>query len=159
MVESYGAAEVFDYSSPEVGKVIRAQTGGKLRHTLDCITGKESVTHCYEAIARTGGRYACLEMCPPEWKTRNAVKAKFVMALEVFGEEVKLSEGYERPASGEKHEQAVRHYSVFQKLLNEDRLKAHPVQLVEGGFEGIVEGLKLLKSGTVSGKKLVVLLP
>lgn len=39
--------------------------------------------------------------------------------------------------------------------MDERSLRPHPIQIVEGGLEGIVKGLEMLKIG-VSGKKLVL---
>lgn len=52
----------------------------------------------------------------------------------------------------------MRWFKSFQALLDEGKLRAHPVEVLPGGFEGIQNGLKMLKSGSVSGKKLVVCL-
>ncbi|KAI1638953.1 zinc-binding dehydrogenase [Biscogniauxia mediterranea] len=158
LVKAYGAQAVFDYTSPDVAREIRSYTKGRLRHALDCITCQESTTCCFNAIGRPGGRYACLEACPAEWKTRDAVKAEFVMSLEVFGKEVKLGGEYGRPADPEKHDMATEFVKVFQRLFNEGSIKPHPVEIVGQGFDSVLKGLTTLKSGGVSGKKLVVLL-
>lgn len=137
-------------------------TGGRLGHVLDCIVDPESVACSYASIGRVGGRYAGLERCPDEVRARatqrRAVRAEFVMGLEVFGKKVALPGEYGRPASDEKYKKAVRHFRMFQRLLDEGKLKAHPVQIVEGGLAGILDGLQLLSKGLVSGKKLIILI-
>jgi hypothetical protein len=35
-------------------------------------------------------------------------------------------------------------------------LKAPPLQVIEGGFDGLLEGLDLLRQNKVSGRKLVL---
>lgn len=87
-----------------------------------------------------------------------AVHAKFVYALEIFGQPISLGEGYDSEGSTELYEFAVSWYKTFQGLMDDGKLRAHPVQLLEGGFEGIMEGIKLLRTGSVSGKKLVCLI-
>lgn len=155
LAKSFGAEHVFDYSDPETANVIRKLTGNKLRHALDCITDKDSVALCYAAIGRMGGKYASLELCPEELQTRKAVQAKFVYALEIFGQLISLGKGYDSEGSAELYEFAVSWYKVFQGLMDDGKLRAHPMQLLEGGFEAIMEGIKLLRTGSVSGKKLV----
>lgn len=49
-------------------------------------------------------------------------------------------------------------YKTVQRLIDDGKLKPSPVRLLPGRFEGIIEGLKMLKEGTISGQKLVVLL-
>lgn len=158
LAKSFGAEHVFDYSDPETANGIRKLTGNKLRYALDCITDKDSVVLCYAAIGRMGGKYASLELCPEELQTRKAVQAKFVYALEIFGQPISLGKGYDSEGSAELYEFAVSRYRMFQEVMDDGKLRAHPVQLLEGGFEGIVEGIKLLRTGSVSGKKLVCFL-
>ncbi|KAI1457379.1 zinc-binding dehydrogenase family oxidoreductase [Annulohypoxylon moriforme] len=158
LVRSYGASAVFDYAAKDTPDAIRKYTGARLKYVMDCIADETSVACCYAAVQRAGGFYTALELVPEEsLRKRRAVKASFIMAPEVFGKEVKLSGGYERPASEEKHQVAVRMFGVVQKLLDEGKLKAHPIQMLEPGLEGILDGLALLKSGSVSGKKLVAI--
>lgn len=126
---------------------------------MDCITDKFSVACCYAAMARTGGRCVTLEMCSEDMKPkRRSIKQEFILALEIFGKAVQLSKGYERDASPALHEFAVRWYEIFQRLFNDGKLRAHPLQVLDNGFEGILQGIELLKSGSVSGKKIVCIL-
>lgn len=157
LVRDRGASAVFDYSAPDVAADIKAHTSGRLRYVLDCISTPESAAVCYGAIQRPGGRYASLELVPAELLARRrAVRAGFVLAAEAFGEDIELGyEGYDRPASGEKHGLAVRSLGVLQGLLDSGRLRAHPVEVLEGGLQGVAGGLDLLAAKGVSGKKLV----
>ncbi|KAH8779756.1 zinc-binding dehydrogenase [Diaporthe sp. PMI_573] len=153
----YGATSVYDYTDPETPSRIRAETGGDLEHVLDTITDAGSVACCEAALSRSGGVLATLERCPDELRTRRAVDARFVIALEVFGKGFDLGpEGYARPASDEKRKAAARWFRVFQRLLDDGELRAHPVKVLEPGFGSIIKGLELLKSRSVSGYKLVV---
>lgn len=159
LVRSYGATAVFDYSALDTALAIRELTGGRLSHVLDCIADRESISCSYKAIGRVGGRYAGLERFPDEVRTivaqRRAVKPEFVMGLEAFGKRVELPGEYGRPASKERHQIVVRYFRMFQRLLNEGKLKPHPIQVIPGGLAGIVDGIQLLQKGVVSGKKLV----
>ncbi|RYP43820.1 hypothetical protein DL768_009653 [Monosporascus sp. mg162] len=135
LAKSYGAEAVFDYSSQNA-----SDSGG-------C---------CYQAIGRTGGSYAALELVEDELRTRGAVKYDFVMALDVFGRDVELHSGYGRDPSPEQYHAAVEWFTMCQELLSRGKLRAHPVQVINGGFDAILDGLRLLKKGAVSGKKLVI---
>lgn len=44
---------------------------------------------------------------------------------------------------------------VMQALLDEGKIKSHPVSVGMGGLDGVLGGLEELKGGKVSGKKLV----
>ncbi|KAI0799426.1 zinc-binding dehydrogenase [Xylaria sp. FL0064] len=159
LVKLFGASEAFDYSSKDIGNIIRAKTEGRLRLALDCITDQASTTCCYAALGRPGGRYVSLEACPEEWKTRKAVKASFAFAMEAFGAEVKLGGEYWRAASAEKYERAVELFGMFRRLLYAGKLMNLPTEIVGNTFGDILDGLQLLKSGAVSGRRLIVTIP
>ncbi|KAI0974337.1 GroES-like protein [Xylaria arbuscula] len=159
LVQTRGAEAALDYADPSVVDDIRAFAGGKLKHAYDCVSDTVSAAHCYGAIGRMGGRYVMLEQVPEEQLlTRRAVRAGFVLAYEVFGRDVPLSRGYGCVADPENVAFTVHHLRVLQGLLDKGALKTHPVQMLGGGLPGVLEGLRLLKSGSVSGKKLVVAL-
>lgn len=170
LARSYGAADVFDYqdrSRDDLAAALRARTGGRLRAVLDCIGDAHSVAVCLASIARTGGRYASLEHVPDALLApRRAVRASMVMAAEACGDEVRLSEDgtgpYDRPASMGKRDLVANMFSrVFPRLLDQGRLRPHPIEVLnpEGGegLEAVIPGLQRLKAGDVSGRKLVVL--
>jgi hypothetical protein len=71
---------------------------------------------------------------------------------------VKLEREYERPAKPEVHDITIKLFKLFQKLLDEEKLKAYPTEIVGRGSDAILKGLRELKSGSVSGKRLVVLI-
>ncbi|KAH9985273.1 zinc-binding dehydrogenase [Xylariaceae sp. FL0662B] len=160
LVRGRGASAVFDYAAPDVAEKIQAHTGRRLQYVLDCISDVASVEACYGAIQRPGGRYVSLERVPEELLARRqAVHATFVLAAEICGEEIRLGQdGYDRPGSREKLEFALRHKDMFQRLLDLGKLKAHPIEVLEGGLHGVVRGLEVLANEGVSGKKLVAVM-
>ncbi|KAI0471293.1 GroES-like protein [Xylaria cf. heliscus] len=156
LVKEYGADACFDYADPGTSNSIRDYTGNRLRYALDCIADADSVDCCYTAIGRAGGKYACLELVSEELQTRNAIKSEFVMVLEIFGEQVEFGEGYDRDPNPERYKDAVRWYREFQALVEAGKIVPHRTECLTGGFGGIIEGLRRLKTGTISGRKLVV---
>lgn len=156
LVKSYGADYVFDYADEKTAEAIRQVTNKQLEYAVDCITDKFSVACCYAAMARTGGRYVTLEMCSEDMKPkRRLIKQEFIFALDIFGEHVQMKRGYERDANPELHRFAVEWYQVVQGLIQGGRLRAHPLEMLENGLGNIVQGIRLLRSGLISGKKLV----
>lgn len=108
-------------------------------------------------MARLGGRYSSLELVPDDLLAqRRAVDPSFVLAYQILGEEVKLPEGYGRPADKANRELGTRFFKMFGRLVQNGELRPHPVERVGDGFASILNGLSQLKSGAVSGKKLVV---
>ncbi|TGJ84018.1 hypothetical protein E0Z10_g4731 [Xylaria hypoxylon] len=160
LVSRRGASAVFDYSDPDVTEHIKARTGGRLKYALDCISNTASARLCYAAIQRPGGRYVSLERVPEELlAVRRVVRPTFVLAAEAFQEEIKLGhDGYDRPINKAKYELAVQYTEIIQRLLDQGKLTAHPVEILEGGWQGVLKGLEFLAGGgKLSGKKLAAM--
>jgi hypothetical protein len=134
----------------------RDYTQNNLRLALDCISTIESTQACYGALGRAGGRYTALDPVPEHAFSRKAVKADWVLGPSIFGEEIKWPPPYGRPGSSEAVDFATRYFKVLQTLLDEGKLKSHPLRVLHGDFATVLEGMELLKSGTISGEKIVI---
>lgn len=78
------------------------------------------------------------------------------MAYTVFGEGFWKPFGPgDYPASAEDYELGKKFWKLTEKLLEEGKFKVHPPDVRDGGLEGVLEGLRDLKDGKISGKKLV----
>ena len=73
----------------------------------------------------------------------------------MLGKPISWKPPFERGADLDTRDFAVKWYKTVQKLLNDGLLKTHPLQFMEGGLPGVLEGMKLLKAKKISGKKLV----
>ena len=156
LAKAYGAEAVFDYSSPDCAQEIKAYTGNYLRYVLDPFTDTKSIALCYGAMSRVGGRYACLEMYPDYMLERKTVKVGFVMGPALLGHRLALDYGYERAEDPEMRAFGVEWYGSIQRLLDQGRLKPHPLKVLPGRFEAILKGIDMLKTKAVSGQKLIV---
>lgn len=154
----YGAAGVACYTSPDCVDTIKSLACKvPIRRAMDCITSSESAAICFSALARTGGRYACLEFIPDSFRTRRAVTVKEVMGFESLGVSIDLgSNSYSREANQGAFEITTEVVREMQKLLDEGAVKPHPVLEVPGAWQGIIKGLEMLQRGDVRGQKLVV---
>lgn len=85
---------------------------------------------------------------------RKDVKNLFPLGYTITGEAFEM-EGDHYAAVPEDFEFAKRFAIVVEKLLEEGLIKNHPVDSREGGLNGIMGGLKDMKEGKLSGKKLV----
>ncbi|OAA69789.1 Alcohol dehydrogenase superfamily, zinc-type [Cordyceps fumosorosea ARSEF 2679] len=166
LARQYGAAGTASYQSASVAEDARqaatATGDGQIRHALDCITDADSHAACMGAIARRGGRYACLEVPDASWPgARKAVRAGVVMAYECTGHAVDYGaeSAYTRAASPEAYALAVEAVAELQPLIDDGRVVPHPVRELRGGWEGILKGLEMLRGGQVRGEKLVVRIP
>lgn len=116
---------------------------------------------CGAVIARRGGRYACLEAPQDGWATRKAVHTAVVMGYETTGtdHDFGAASPYTRLADPERLALGIDCAVEVQKSLDAGELVSHPVREIKGGWGGIIKGLEILRSGKVSGEKLVVRIP
>lgn len=156
LVKSYGADVVFDYNSPTCAKDIKSATNNALRYVLDPFGEAKTLGVCHEAIGRTGGRYCSLEQYQENLCSRRTVKHELVMGSAIGGRGVELPEPYGIPPRPEIGEWAIPWYRSVQALIDTGKLKPCPVKMIPGKFEGILEGLELMRKGRVSGTKLIV---
>ncbi|QIW95910.1 hypothetical protein AMS68_001428 [Peltaster fructicola] len=151
LLKSLGAEATFDYNDPECAKKIREYTNDSLDVVLDCIAEGDSPKICEEAIGAKGGAVAGLL---PTKHERKDVKTKGKLGYTVMGEAFPFF-GNELPAMPQDREFGQKFWSLSEKLLSAGSVKVHPTDVRKGGLEGVKEGLAELKSGKVSGVKLV----
>lgn len=90
----------------------------------------------------------------PEKSPRADVESVATLMYTVFGEALEFA-GSSIPAAPEDAQYAVEFLGLTEKLLAEGKLKAHTPKVGAGGLEGVLQGLDDLKTGKVSGSKLV----
>jgi len=147
---------VFDYKSPTVVEDIRKHTRKSLKFALDCISEPETMEFCYRVLGRTGGHYCALEPYPEFLHTRpRTVKPDWVLGPSALGQQIGWAPPFTREVNPELRAWGVEWYITVQKLLDQGRLKPHPIKVMTGGFEGVKDGLELLRKKQVSGQKLV----
>jgi NADPH:quinone reductase-like Zn-dependent oxidoreductase len=152
LVKSYGADAVFDHRSSTAVQEITASYPNVSR-ALNCIFEGTSTDFCARAMSKKGGKVAML--LPT--KTRiQGVEVKPIMSFQLLGKVFAWL-----PPVGPKYEASttdraalVNFYSNLNGLSR--KIKAPPVTVLEGGFPAILEDLDRLRTGKVSGSKLVV---
>ncbi|KAI8628965.1 alcohol dehydrogenase GroES-like domain-containing protein [Xylariaceae sp. FL1651] len=155
-VKSLGAVQAFDYNGSACGMEIRNYTENTLSYALDCVASSETMYMCFEAIGTSGGRYVALE--PPSRMvkyTRRDVYADWVMAFTLFGNPVRLSGAYGRPAMPSDRQLAARCSPMVERLISERMLTAPRIQERSGGLEALQQGIDDVRKGKIKGYKLV----
>lgn len=154
----YGAVGTASYTSKTCLEDIKKLAGGvPIKHALDCITDPDSAATCFGALARVGGRYACLEDCPEGWRTRPSVKVKVVMGFEGQGVDVDLGHPvYTRKANPALHALASEWRDEIQSLLDRGLITTQPIHECGEGFEAVIKAVEVLQRGESKGRKLVV---
>ncbi|KZL64823.1 alcohol dehydrogenase -like domain-containing protein [Colletotrichum incanum] len=121
-----------------------------------CISNVESTIVCFNALGRAGGNYVALEPFPRHAANRALVTTDFVVGPCVFGEGCTYPAPYAREPDEKIRALGVELWEIAQKLVHDGKLNHHPVRVLDGGFDAIQEGLKLLANKGVSGEKIVV---
>ena len=110
---------------------------------------------CYKAIGRAGGRYTALEPFAPSLHTRPTIEPDWVLGPTLLGKRIGWSPPFEREENLEIREFTLEWFGVVQTLLEQNKLRTHPIRVLEGGFGEALHGLQLLREKQVSGEKLV----
>ncbi|RYP45623.1 hypothetical protein DL768_008060 [Monosporascus sp. mg162] len=156
---SYGAEKTFDYDSTACYTEIKEYTKGRLRHIIDIISDAASINLCYHAMGRLGGVYVGLELLPDQRPTRRLIKPAWVMGQTVFGKELQLAGGYERPPMPNHRTLAKRWFAEVQEIWEKGAIRPHPVKIGQKrGLGAVLEGVDLMRRRAVTGEKLVYFL-
>lgn len=86
---------------------------------------------------------------------RRTIKTEMVVGLAASGKEIALADGYERTADAQLRKDAAELFQTVQGYLDRGEFCPHPPRVVPGGFEGILDGLQILRNMGTSGEKLV----
>ncbi|KAL8840016.1 MAG: hypothetical protein Q9170_001500 [Blastenia crenularia] len=161
LVKSYGADAVFDYSSPNCAQEIRKLTRNSMKYAIDPFAEFRTMAICDESIGRVGGRVTALELPQGRIPVAKKIKRDLVMGPTILGAGVDSGDkgsDYAKGADPELRRWGIEFYQSVQRLVDERKLRAHPVRVLPGRFEAILHGLNILKRKEVSGQKLVVIL-
>ncbi|KAH8595746.1 chaperonin 10-like protein [Bisporella sp. PMI_857] len=160
-VKNLGADAVFDYASPTCAEDIKAYIKGEFAHVLDCIGEDSSANVCIPTMSATyPGTYVTLyPIVPSVLSSLNhtgSITQVTTVAYTAMGEPFTTG-GYNIPANPADFTFAVRFWEITRALLEEGKLRPHraAIDRCGTGWEGVMNGLELLKSGGVSGEKLV----
>ncbi|KAI1344559.1 putative alcohol dehydrogenase [Xylariaceae sp. FL0016] len=155
LVKSYGADVCFDYNSPKCGADIRAFTGNALDYALDCITEESTMQICYQALGRCGGKYVGLEPYPERTANRKAVRPDWILSSWMRGLPCSWPEPFGTKGMPDARDFAHSFFPKIHLMFTAGELKEHPTRVDPDGFEGLLDGVTLLRKGKVRGEKLV----
>jgi NADPH:quinone reductase-like Zn-dependent oxidoreductase len=159
LVKSYGADAAYDYHTYNASVKEIKKNFPKIMRAFDGISEGTSTKFCAEVMAGPGGKI--VRLLPNIGALSNKVNGAetiVTMAYSLNGKpyQVLAPLGPKMPAVPEDRAALVRYCRLLPTYLETDVFKAPPIQIVEGGFDGLTEGLDMLRKGKVSGKKLVL---
>ncbi|PVH99799.1 putative zinc-binding oxidoreductase ToxD [Periconia macrospinosa] len=157
LVKAYGADVVLDYNSPTCAADICRQTESKLYYAFDIISDSASAKLCADALSTDSATrqplYSPLRAAS-ETFPRDDVKSTFTFAYTSTGEPYEGG-SIHLPPSREDFEYTKKFVRIVEKLLEQNKIKMHPIELKMGGWQGVLAGVDELRQAKVSGKKLV----
>ncbi len=135
-----------------MGERIRKATDDRLTKVFDTVSKESSAKISAEAISSKGGTYVNLlgEYNAP----RSDVESIFFLVYGISGEEY-IFEGKHWEAQPTYFEFAKRFFPLVEKLWAEGKWTEHPREVRPGGLFGVLDGMKDLKEGKISGYKLL----
>ncbi|RFU75334.1 alcohol dehydrogenase [Trichoderma arundinaceum] len=155
-VKSLNAADhIIDYRTGDVPQKIMAAAGSaKVKLAFDSVSDPRSYEPITEVLVASGGGVINMvdPIDDPNWKFPDNVKLTSTMVGSVHGltwgrvsnEQAKLDTEF-----------GYWFYRYLSHLLAEGKIKPHPVEILPGGLNGVVEGVQALFDRKVSAKKLV----
>ena len=151
LCKAYGADHIFDYNDESAPASIRALTKDSLKLCMDCISETDSAA--FSALVDTpGSKYSGIKIA--EWP-RVDVETFKTLGYSFLGEEWEQF-GVIHPPSKEDFEFSKAFAELGEKLLEEGKIKPHPVSLREGGLAAFPAAMDDLRTKKVSGQKLVL---
>lgn len=78
------------------------------------------------------------------------------MVLTMFGGRVALDGEYGREASAADRALSAKIFAATQTLLDNGLITSHPVRVLQDRWAGVIQGVDMIRTGAVSGQKLVV---
>lgn len=96
-----------------------------------------------------------LEPLPEATKARKAVHPDWILVSWLNGQRISWPEPFGTEGKPEAQAFAERFFPLIHKLFAENWFKLHPIREETGGFEGLLDGVNLIRNGKVRGTKLV----
>ncbi|KAI0169669.1 zinc-binding dehydrogenase family oxidoreductase [Hypoxylon sp. FL1284] len=156
LVKSYGASAVFDYHLESCTADIKKHTRNSLKFVLDCISEPETMQFCYKCLGRAGGKYTALEPFPEFLHNRpKTVTPDWVLGPTLLGKTLSWPAPFGREGDPELRKFGFEWFATAQELLDQGKLKTHPLKIVGSSLDDTIPGLQLLKKKQVSGQKLI----
>ncbi|KAH8693570.1 chaperonin 10-like protein [Talaromyces proteolyticus] len=159
LVKSRGADKTYDYATASVHEDILSNVPNGFTYVLDCIGEEETAKFCAPLLSPTGGHYHSVKVPVPDTfkklRPEDTVKATTSLGYTMLGEDFELMENMVLHVSDAETEFAKQWVELADKLVGQRLIVPHPIDIRDGGLQGVLHGLTELKEGKIRGKKLV----
>lgn len=149
------ATHIIDYRDGSVAEQILAATKGvNVKLAFDAISNHGSYEHITSVLQASGGGHINM-VDPPEddtWAFPEGVEFSRTFVSSAYGQPHRFIDDAQAAADADF---SYMFYRFLSRLLAEGRFKPHPFDILPGGMNGILEGIRALHEGKVSAKKLI----
>jgi NADPH:quinone reductase-like Zn-dependent oxidoreductase len=154
LVRNYGADAVYDYHSQSALEDIEKDYSN-IDRAFDGISLKESTNFCSSVVEKSGGKVVVLLDTVKAGK-RLGVEVIHILMYTLLGEPFAFLKpiGPSFEAEPADREALAKFYKNLPGLV--EKVRPPPIEVVTGGFDGLLGALDLLRKKKVSGKKLIV---
>ncbi|VDC06799.1 unnamed protein product [Peniophora sp. CBMAI 1063] len=165
-VKALGASRVFDYKDPDVVSKIREAAGEQgIIYGLDSVSEQSSTTSTIDAMSSTrDGHLMILLPVPDETQNRRPnIKVELALAYTVLGYPVFFAHVVHMPAKPDDYAYMLEYNTnVIPRVLDgwkagqgAPNFRTQKLRVLREGFEGLEEGLKIMRDGAYGREKLV----
>ncbi|KAA1479341.1 GroES-like protein [Dentipellis sp. KUC8613] len=156
LVKKYGADVVVDYRAPDVVEQIIKATGkqGGVDVVFDAISEGNSVELSVKSLRVNGPRKVGVVLPLKEDELDPSVEYTLILCSVLLGSDVNAFGRY-NPRDERDYQFGIEFYKQVAGWLRTGQLKGNPHTVQPGGLAGVQDGLTFMKSGKVSGTKLV----
>ncbi|EHK97306.1 putative protein TOXD [Glarea lozoyensis 74030] len=127
----------------------------KPKHVLVYGGSSATGTMAIQLLRLAGGKYTALEPYPTWLDNKKTVKADWVFGPMMLGKKIGWPVPFEREADDEVRDFSIKWFETARKLLQDGKIKAHPLRSMSGSFQGVIDGMDSLRKKEISGVKLV----
>ncbi|VDC06820.1 unnamed protein product [Peniophora sp. CBMAI 1063] len=165
-VKALGASHVFDYKDPEVASKIQAAAGEKgIIYALDTVAENGTTDTTIDAMSHTRDSkvIVLLPVSDATQKRRSNVKVELTLGYTILGYPIHFAHTAHFPARPD-DKAAIQAYCANDILRvlegwkageGAPRFKTQRLRVLNPGFDGLEEGLKIMRDGAYGREKLV----
>ncbi|KAA1476180.1 GroES-like protein [Dentipellis sp. KUC8613] len=156
LVRSYGADVAIDYHAPDVVEQIIEATGkqGGVDVVFDAISEGGSVELSAKSLRPNGPRKIGVVLPLKEDELDPSIEYSLILCASLLGVQVNFF-GRAYPRDERDVQFGLEFYEQITSWLRDGRFRGNPYTVQHGGLAGVQNGLVFMKSGKVSGTKLV----
>lgn len=158
LIKTFGADHLIDYHDLDVIQQIK-NIDPNITMALHTIGGTPTLQLTHDSVSDSlPTKIDSLVVSNFETIENHKANVEFSMtrAFTANGNEAKYNNGSKFPATPGIKEAILEFMPIIQNLINNNEIKHIPIRIQPNGLNGINDGLKVIREGSLSGEKLVI---